>query len=436
MSPHRSPFRPLALLAVLLLAACAGEPTEAPQEAAAPPADPLVGTWRAVLTSPGGELPFTLEVTQSESGLTAVAINGSELAPFSHVSREDRLVNLETRWYDSGIQAEISEDGQTMRGSWQRVSAGNSVSRLPFTATLDDEERFLPLPDAGIEPAEGMTVPSIAGVWQAEFVDPEKIEPARGEFTQNGGQVLGTFLLPSGDYRYLEGTYESGILRLSAFDGSHAFLFLATAQPDGTLIGDFWSRDSFHATWTASSVAESMTVLPDGWKDVGLTNDEGRLEFTFDDLEGSPVSIDDERFAGKVLLVNIFGSWCPNCNDEAPLLAEWARSYRDEGLEVVGIAYEFTGNVERDRRQVRRFAERHGVDYTLLLGGISDKTAAAETLPDLTAVLAYPTSIFIARDGRARKIYSGFSGPGTGRHHDELVAELQAVIEELLAEDA
>ncbi len=135
-------------------------------------------------------------------------------------------------------------------------------------------------------------------------------------------------------------------------------------------------------------------------------------------------------------MVNVFGSWCPNCNDEAPLLAEWYRRYRDRGLEIVGLAYEFTGDPERDRRLVRRFAKRYGIDYPLLLAGVSDKAAAAETLPDLTAVLSYPTTIFIGRDGKVRKIHSGFAGPGTGRHHEELVAKLEAAIEELLAEPA
>jgi thiol-disulfide isomerase/thioredoxin len=395
-----------------------------------------VGTWRAVLGSPGGELPLTLEIWEHEGTLEGVMINGTEQAPFSHISRDGLLASLETQWYDSGIQAEISEDGMTMRGSWQRVSADNTISRLSFEALKDDETRFLPLHEVGIEEGEGRTIPSIAGVWEASFVDPDKTEPARGEFRQDGGQVFGTFLTPTGDYRYLEGTYESGVLRLSTFDGAHAFLFVARAQPDGSLMGDFWSRDKYHATWTAHTVAAETEILPDGWLEVGLKNDRGEFHFAFDDLDGNTVSIDDDRFDGKVLLVNIFGSWCPNCNDEAPLLAEWARTYRDQGLEIVGLAYEFTGDVERDRRQVRRFAERHGIDYTLLLGGTSNKQAAAETLPDLTAILAYPTSIFIGRDGKVRKVYSGFSGPGTGEHHEELVAELQAVIEGLLAENA
>ncbi len=175
-------------------------------------------------------------------------------------------------------------------------------------------------------------------------------------------------------------------------------------------------------------------MLPDGWSQVGLTNDEGRFSFEFPDLEGEPVSSDDPRFDGKVVLVNVFGSWCPNCNDEAPLLARWHRRYRDRGFEVVGLAYEFSGDAERDREMVRRYAARHGIEFPLLLAGTSDKRRAAETLPDLTAVLSYPTNVFLGRDGKVRAVHSGFAGPGTGAHHQRLVAEIERRIEELLAE--
>ena len=181
---------------------------------------------------------------------------------------------------------------------------------------------------------------------------------------------------------------------------------------------------------------EGQALLPDAWTQVGLTGDSGDFHFEFPDLEGSPVSLQDSRFRGKVVLVNVFGSWCPNCNDEAPLLAEWHRRYRDAGLEIVGLAYEFTGEPERDREQVRRFAARYGIEYPLLLAGISDKTAAGATLPDLTAVLSYPTTLFIDRQGKVRRIHSGFTGPGTGDHYARLVAEFEGLIESLLAEQA
>jgi len=415
------------LLALLAIVACAPEEPEA-GAATSSPADMLAGSWRAVLMSPGGELPFTLEIAEDGGELEAVAVSGDEREPFSHVEVAGEAITLHFDWYDSRIDARF--DGKdTLTGRWQKTIP-DGLSTLDFTATRGSEGRFLP----AVQAARNTSVASIGGVWRAEFSDEDGSEVAQAEFRQEGSRVLGTFLTPTGDYRFLEGSYEGGLLRLSTFDGAHAFLFQAQANVDGTLSGDFWSRDSYHATWTASRAEEGEAILPDAWSLAGLTNDEGAFHFAFDDLDGRPLTSEDPSLEGKVVIVNIFGSWCPNCNDKAPLLADWYRRYRERGFEIVGLAYEFSGDVERDRIFVRRFAERHGIEFPLLLAGVSDKQAAAETLPDLSAVIAFPTSVFIGRDGRVRQVHTGFAGPGTGAHFDLLVDELESLIESLLAE--
>ena len=417
-----------ALAAAALLSACG--PTADP-----PPAAPdLAGSWRAVLASPGGELPFQLEIDRAGDELVASVVNGSERAPLSGVDVDGRQVTLRFDGYDSRIAARLSQDGRSMAGEWTKTAAGGALTRLPFEAVRGDQRRFLERAESGLDPGASEAPPEVGGVYSVVFTDEDGTEPARAELEQRGERVTGTFLTPTGDYRFLEGRYEDGLLRLSTYDGAHAFLFHARADVSGALSGDFWSRDTYHATWTAAPADPSETILPDAWEQVGLTNDDGRLRFSFPDLEGRRVSLADPRFDGKGVVVVIFGSWCPNCNDEAPLLAEWYRRYRDRGLEIVGLAYEYTGDPERDRRQVARYAERYGIEFPLLVAGVSDKQEAAATLPDLTAVLAYPTTIFVGRDGRVRKIHSGFAGPGTGAHHAELVAELEAAIEEILAE--
>jgi thiol-disulfide isomerase/thioredoxin len=420
--------KPVAFVSLLVTIVLACRPAEQTKPVS------IEGTWRAVLTSPGGELPFTLRFERRGAAVGAVIVNGAEQAPVSGVSVDGRSVTIRFDWYDSAIAASLSSDGNTMTGAWTRtVPAG--ISRLAFRATRGAQSRFLAAPSARRE-ASGASFADVSGIWKVEFADSEGVSPARGEFHQDRGasRVTGTFLTPTGDHRYLEGSFERGLLRLSTFDGAHAFLFQARAWNDGKLSGDYWSRDSYHATWSATRADDAGATLPDGWKDVALTNAAGRFQFRFPDLAGNPVSLSDERFRGRVVLVNIFGSWCPNCNDEAPLLAAWDRKYRSQGLEIVGLAYEFTGNAARDREMVRRFANRHGIGYTLLLAGVSDKAKASATLPDLTRVLAYPTSVFIGRDGKVKKIYSGFAGPGTGEHYDKLQTEIESVIETLLAE--
>jgi thiol-disulfide isomerase/thioredoxin len=410
-------------LAVLALLGCRAERKAVSVE----------GTWRAVLTSPGGELPFSLRIVRKGGTLGAVILNGAEEAPASGASVSGSDVTIRFDWYDSAISARLSDDGNAMTGAWTRTGS-TGVGRMPFQASRGASPRFL-----SSAAAANVSLPGdVNGIWKAEFTDKDGVSPARGEFHQDRGssRVTGTFLTPTGDDRYLEGSFEQGILRLSTFDGAHAFLFQARAAGDGRLTGDYWSRETYHATWTATHTGDAEATLPDGWKDVALTNAEGRFRFRFPDLDGHPVSLTDERFRGKVVLVNLFGSWCPNCNDEAPLLAEWDRKYRDQGLEIVGLAYEFTGTTKRDREMVRRFARRHGISYNLLLAGVSDKAKASATLPDLTRVIAYPTSLFIGRDGKVRKIYSGFAGPGTGEHYTQLRTELETLIETMLKEPA
>ncbi len=389
------------------------------------------GTWRAVLTSPGGELPFTLRIVRDGDALRAVIVNGSEQVHASGVDIHDSSITIRFDVYDSAINAAFSTDGNVMTGAWTRtVPAG--ICRMVFRATRGQQPRFLPIASV-VSASSG----EMNGIWKAEFTDSDGVSPARGEFDQDrgSGRVTGTFLTPTGDDRYLEGSIENGVLRLSTFDGAHAFLFQARLSKDfNRLSGDYWSRDSYHATWTATRADDASATLPDGWKDVGLTNTEGRFRFRFPNLAGKPVALSDERFRGKVVLVNIFGSWCPNCNDEAPLLAAWDRKYRDRGLEIVGLAYEFTGNAARDREMVQRFASHYGITYTLLLAGVSDKRKASATLPNLTRVIAYPTSLFIGRDGNVKKIYSGFAGPSTGKHFAALRTEMETLIESMLAE--
>lgn len=418
--PRAVAMRWLRALAYLICCSCAPRAAE----------NELPGTWRAVLASPGGELPFTLRVEPRGTGFEAVALNGEEEAPFSGARRQGDEVVFEMAWFDSRIRARFARPDR-LAGEWSRTHAGGTLARLPFSAERGDDRRFLPDPSA---PAgDAGAVPSLEGAWDVTFTDDSGSEPAQGEFRQQGERVLGTFLTPTGDHRFLDGEYRRGVLRLSAFDGSHAYLFVARAQGDGTLAGDWWSRDAYHATWTARRAAPGASVLPDPASQVRVTSADGKLHFSFPDLDGRPLSLDDPRFTGKVVLVNLFGSWCPNCADEAPLLAAWHRRYRDRGLEIVGLAYEYTGDPERDREFVARYRDRHGIEYPLALAGTSDKAQASTTLPDLSAVLAFPTTIFIGRDGTVRHIHSGFAGPGTGEHYAALVAELEAEIEKLLA---
>lgn len=402
------------LLALLLVSGCA--------KPAAPPAaaKSIDGIWHAELTSPGGALPFALEI----SGNKAWALNGEERAPLSGVKRTDDEVLLEFSGYDARIRTRLDASGDRLEGEWSKRGSSRTV-RLPFLAKRGPAPRFVSQPASG----------DVTGIWRVEFRDQSGTEPARARLQQaKDGTVTGTFLTPTGDYRFLEGVLDGHTLRLSCFDGAHAFLFVAELK-EQSLTGDFWSSDRYHATWTAQRVAEAKDApLPDPYGLATLTSEDRKLRFAFEDLDGQIVRPSDARFKGKVLLVDIFGTWCPNCNDQAPYLAQWAAKYRARGLEIVGLAYELSGDKKRDQEMLRRYRARHGITFPLLLSGVSDKAKASETLPDLSAVVAFPTTVFVGRNGTVRTVHTGFAGPGTGQEHTALIRSMEARIEQLLDE--
>ncbi len=174
--------------------------------------------------------------------------------------------------------------------------------------------------------------------------------------------------------------------------------------------------------------------LPDAFSRTFLKPGFERFEFEFPSEEGVVTSLDDEKFRDKVVLVNIAGTWCPNCNDETRFLAPFYKEYRDQGLEVVALLFEHFEDADLAAAQVRAFRQKFDIQYDTLIAGISDKTEAANTLPQLSAVLAFPTTIFIDRDGRVRQIYTGFSGPGTGEHYVRLQESFTELTTTLLAE--
>lgn len=388
--------------------------------------------YRAVLHSPGGELPFFLELDDTQS--RAWIINGTERIEIPEVTLGHKVL-LNIDHYDSIIEATRDfrseqsdrDGGKSLRGIWRKRIGKNKWAQLNFSAQLAPEYRFKPIP----KPANPKkNAASVSGRWSVKFS--ESKDAVIGIFKElSGGKLEGTFLTTTGDYRYLSGSYEYGRLRLSCFDGAHAFLFDAQMQPDGTLRGDFWSRDVWHETWAAKR--DDGVRLPDGFSLTKWTNRSALKELRFPDLDGRPRSLDDPAFQGKARIIKVFGSWCPNCHDASAYLVELDRRYRGRGLSIVGLAFEVTGDFGRDAKQVRKFAKRHDIEYPILIAGSADKKMSSKVLPILDKIRAYPTTIFLRSDGTIRAVHTGFSGPATGEAHHKLRRDYEAIIEELLA---
>ena len=384
-----------------------------------------VGPWRAVLQVPGGELPFGMSVAARDGKPVVTLINGSNQVEVTEISVQDGEATLLMPGFENRIVARI--DGGRLEGTLTMVKAGGVLQKIPFTATHGETWRFS-------QAATNGDAKPIEGRWAFTFGPADKTSPGVGEFTQRGSSVSGTVMTPTGDHRYLDGEFRDGELRLSKFDGGHVFLYRGTQQPDGTIRGKFWSGTAFEDRFV--SRRDGGASLVDDENANKLSGKGDRLDFRFPDLAGHPISITDPFFHGKVVIVALAGSWCPNCHDEAAFLAEFHRQRRAQGLEVISLMFEQFGDFKRAADATDRFRRRYGIEYTTLIAGTSDKEDAASKLPQLNGVFAFPTTIFIDRQGKVRKIHTGFSGPATGTHYERMVADFTRTVDALLAEAA
>jgi len=387
--------------------------------------EPITGAWHAWLESPGGRIPFGLEVVRTDADWAASIINGEERLPIARVEVEQGQMTLHLDPYDSQIRARVSADGRELQGEWKRYRGPERWTRMAFQARAGRAARF---PE--IESLTGEGLEPVSGRWSVQFADSS--EPSVGIFEPHEqGGLQGTFLTTLGDYRFLAGEFDGKRLALSCFDGAHAFLFRAQLTKSGTLTGDFWSRDTWHETWTAERDPDA--ALPDPF---GLTKWTGSTQLgdvVFPDLEGTPRSIDDPAFAGRARILVLFGTWCPNCYDASTYLRDLDRRYRKRGLSILGLAFEFGDSFERNAEVVRKYRSHKQLDYPILIAGPSDKEAATQAFPLLDRVRAYPTFVFLDAAGQPQAIYTGFSGPATGAAHDRLRERFETTLDELLS---
>ncbi|MBC6998754.1 TlpA disulfide reductase family protein [Cytophaga sp. FL35] len=377
------------------------------------------GMWRAQLKTKNGDaLPFNFRVIKSETDSISLEIlNAEEVITVDEVEIIGDSIRIQPpifEGYIAGIFTENSINGKFIKESLDRA--------VTFSAKYGEKQRFLNTSPANFD---------VSGSWETVFSDSTKSRyEAKGIFEQTGSKVTGTFETPTGDYRFLEGVVAGDSLKLSAFDGAHAFLFLASYK-DRILDGVFYSDNHFEEPFRAKRNdnftlpdADSLTFLKDGYDE---------FNFAFPDKEGRMVSLKDEKFKNKVVLVQIMGSWCPNCLDETKFYMDYLSNEHPKDLEIVALAFEYAKTQESAFKSLERLKKRMELSYPILLAqyGTSNKVEAQKKLPMLNHVLSYPTTIHIDKKGEVRKIHTGFNGPATGEKFREFKKEFQEFTEAL-----
>ena len=384
--------------------------------------EPNQGAWLGQLeVLDGHKLPFNFNLSKNENGRYEIEIyNAGEVITVDEIEIVQDSIKIQMPVFEGyilGIFSKNSIKGNFVKESLDRV--------VPFEALYGEKKRFSTNERGNV---------NVSGIWETEFSHgTPDYYMAKGIFAETEGKVTGTFRTPTGDYRFLEGVSTGDSLKLSAFDGAHAFLFLAKVT-DSTLNGTFYSDKHFKEPFVARRnesfelpEADSLTFLNKGYD---------KFDFAFPDTNGNTVSLTDKKFENKVVLVQIMGSWCPNCLDETKFYVNYLEENKDEDIEVVALAFESAKTKESAFKNIERLKKRIGVAYPILLAqyGTYDKVKAQEKLPMLNHVLSYPTTLFIDKRGKVRKIHTGFNGPATGEKYIAFKKEFNAFVKLLLNE--
>jgi thiol-disulfide isomerase/thioredoxin len=405
-----------------LLALCFGVLAGARQAAAETKID---GLWDARVTVGQAEIPFRFEIASKDGQVQGFFFEGEKKISSSSGQFANGELHLQYDTLFTELNATLH--GDEWDGAYRYKRKNGKVyafhARRFQAATLSE-----------------VTPPQIAGNWEMTLVGEDKSATkspvARLSWKlylrQSGAEVSGSILRVDGDTGTLTGRWQGNKLVLSHFAGERPALLEAELQPDGTLDATYNQLNKYLVARSNEARAKGIPEPPDPSRYTSVKDPTEVFHFQFAGLDGKTISEKDERFKGKVVLLTIGGTWCPNCRDEAPFLVDLYKKYHERGLEIVALNFEAAGDPKEDNPRIEAFVKEFGVPYPVLLAGaigeVNDK------LPQLVNFGAYPTTIFLGRDGRVRSVHAGFASSATGEASTELAAETRAAIEQLLAE--
>jgi thiol-disulfide isomerase/thioredoxin len=397
-----------------------------PAAVAAQGLTPVSGLWDATVHVNAIDVPFKFGIAVKGDQARGWFFNGEQKVVSSSGSFTDRHLVLRFESYGKQLDVRLGEDGK-LQGTYAPTMADSPVQPAAFRAQRADSK-------AAKAPGP---VPSIAGLWLLPVPSAKSGENAwRLIIQQSGPEVSAAILRVDGDTGALTGRWQAGQLLLSHFDGARPAVIQVRKGSNDTLQLTLHNSNGTDVPLTAyrqtEASAKGLPEAADPASHTSVRNPKEPLQFSFPDLSGRIVSNSDDRFRGKVVLVDISGSWCPNCHDEAPFLQAMYRKYHSQGLEIVTLNFEDSPEQLANPARLRAFIKDFGIQYIVLQAGTTQQLH--DKLPQAVNLDAYPTTFFIGRDGLVREAHAGFAAPATGDFHSELKKSFAGEIERLLAE--
>jgi thiol-disulfide isomerase/thioredoxin len=377
-------------------------------------AQSLDGRWSATINVDGAIVPFRMDFVGNGPEISGSFFNGKEKIASSSGQFKDGSLVLNFDAYAAQLKAVLKDD--CLEGQYVRAAHPT----VPFEA-----KRYI------ADKVNTSNVPRISGNWEIQTHTRLGESALLLVVRQSGAHVDAAISRVDGDTGNIDGIYKDGKFVLGHFDGARPLLLEIVPAADGSLHIVQNGNTKLVALRPSAARAKGLVPPVDPAQHTHVQNPAEPLHFSFPDLTGKIITNRDPRFRGKVVLVTIMGSWCPNCHDEAPLLESLYRKYRSRGLEIVALSFEEADQL-KNPVEVKAFIKQYGIDYTVLLAGEPDELAAK--IPQAVNLNAFPTTFFLDRSGRVQSVHAGFAGVATGDLYTQLVQETTEKIEHLLAE--
>ena len=381
-----------------------------------------LGNWHAELAlNDRLVLPFNLEFSKVKKFEIAV-INAAEEIQLTKILYKADSIYASFPEMDGKLVFKVDEFGKYLRGYWLDNRKHKNI-KIPLSAYFSNDPRF------SFPASNFITQPFVIdGRWEVKFSPDQKDESnALGIFKTNGNSISGTFQTETGDYRFLEGNISGGNFALSSFDGAHAYVFTGEIKGD-SINGIFYSGSKYRTTWTALRNENASLRNPDSLSYLISKNQ----PFVFNhakQLNGKPFLFSSANYQNKVVIIQIMGTWCPNCLDETKVLKELYNDLHRYGLEIISVCYEADIELKKQLKKLKDFKKRSKIPYTILYGGLANKELASSDFGMLNQVMSFPTSIFIGKDGNVWSIHTGFNGPATGEAYTNFKNKIRYEIE-------
>ena len=368
------------------------------------------GVWRFEIRQSQGVIPFLMEINLKNKRVHATLYNGGEKIELGDIVYAGNTLTIPLQLYEASLDLTI-DNPESITGVWTRHNK-RPKQTITVSGKYRVNERF---------PGE-RKAPSInlSGKWSMTLTDSEgKSTPAVGVFVQNENYVSGSILTPTGDYRFIEGYVSGSTIEMATFDGVYNFIIKAEGNAD-KFQGELLS--STKTKFVAFKNEEAK--LPDAYSQTQLET----IDFSFPDAYGKTHSLKDAKYKNKAVIVQIFGSWCPNCVDEMNFLIPWYQANQKRGVEIIALAFERSFSVDDAKRQLIRFQKKKGLPYPLLLAGATSDVKPSDKLSTLKNFTAFPTTIFLNRNHEVVKVHAGFNGPSTGAYYEEYKKEFEELV--------